>query len=55
MLILTIISIPLIIVIAELAYRWIEKPGIAAGKMLAVRLREPVEASRYRTRKRTTE
>ena len=35
MLILTIISIPLIIVIAEFAYRWIEKPGIAAGKMLA--------------------
>jgi peptidoglycan/LPS O-acetylase OafA/YrhL len=35
MLILTIISIPLIIVTAELAYRWIEKPGIAAGKMLA--------------------
>ena len=35
MLILSIISIPLIIVTSELAYRWIEKPGIAAGKKLA--------------------
>ena len=34
MLALTIVSIPLIVVIAEFAYRWIEKPGIAAGKML---------------------
>jgi peptidoglycan/LPS O-acetylase OafA/YrhL len=32
---LSAISIPLIIVTAELAYRWIEKPGIAAGRTLA--------------------
>ena len=37
MLVLTAVSVPLIIVTAQLAYRWIEQPGIAAGRRLAER------------------
>ncbi len=48
MLILTIISIPLIIVIAEFAYRWIEKPGIAAGRMLISPSRATPQAGQAR-------
>jgi peptidoglycan/LPS O-acetylase OafA/YrhL len=39
MLVLTAVSVPLIIVTAQLAYRWIEQPGIAAGRRLAERHR----------------
>jgi peptidoglycan/LPS O-acetylase OafA/YrhL len=39
MLVLTAVSVPLIIVTAQLAYRWIEQPSTAAGRRLAERHR----------------
>ena len=55
MFILSIISIPLIIVIAEFAYRWIEKPGIAAGKTLAVLIKRVWDPSNMALAKRQAE